>query len=384
MYRDKFQPIIGGIETHIANIVHSLPEYNFEILTNAIPHKELYEIFGKNSIIRRFKPNDRTIAPFKNSILSKASFPYRILSDISRTSRKIRYLENESYDLLHIHSHDITSNFYRLDRKIRRFAFTKIVEFSSIKKPMVFTFHGLYSTLQPNDNMARLFDEKYASSFDNIIVVDRYIESFINNLCKIKRLEKNIWFIPNSVDINKFQYNTNEISDKLKVGYISRIDNIRGLSIIYEIARKLPPSIELSIVVAGTQKQIDIVKQRLSGYNVNVQTNLDSSAINKFIRNMNLILNPIEFQGISRTTLESMASGRPVIMLDKGDRHPVINGETGYLVMYKNEILALLHRLNANKEELLIIGKKARQIIEKEFSNQVIMPKIKSVYESLV
>ena len=184
MYRDKFIPIIGGIETHIANIIQHLPNHDFEILTNAIPHEKSYEKYGPNSVIRRFSPVDYTVVPFKNPLLSKTSFSYRVVSDVVRLRNKKNYLRNTDYDILHIHSHDICSNLLRIDRKLGRFIFTNLIDFSYIKKPILFTFHGLYSNLQKNDIMARQFDEKFVKVFDNIVVVDKYIETALKQLCK--------------------------------------------------------------------------------------------------------------------------------------------------------------------------------------------------------
>lgn len=71
-------------------------------------------------------------------------------------------------------------------------------------------------------------------------------------------------------------------------------------------------------------------------------------------------------------------------MLDKGNRYPTIHGKTGYLIKEDiNELLSLLEYINDNRSELEKLGRNARKIVEEQFSTDVIIPKIKKIYENL-
>jgi glycosyltransferase involved in cell wall biosynthesis len=103
-----------------------------------------------------------------------------------------------------------------------------------------------------------------------------------------------------------------------------------------------------------------------------------------FLHKIDVLFNPITDEGISIISLEAMACGRPTIMIDRGDRYPIINNKTGFLIDDKlQELLKLLEHLNDNRIIIKKTSKNARKIVENEFSNQAIIPKIKNIYESL-
>ena len=84
-------------------------------------------------------------------------------------------------------------------------------------------------------------------------------------------------------------------------------------------------------------------------------------------------------------TIESMSIGRPVIMFDIGDRYPVINQKTGFLINQKSQELLdiILYALN-NKNEIINMSAKCREVIKNEFSNEVLIPKLDLIYKQLI
>ncbi len=382
-YNPRFYPIMGGGEVHVANIVKGLSDYNFKIVTNALYGYPLVENFSQNVQILRFLPNDRNLIPFKTKSFNKALFPYKLLSDIIRQKQKYSYLKNSSFDLLHIHGIGFESNFLKTDRILNCTMFTKLIDFSFIDIPKVITIHNLFSPFT-QDKLSRKFEQHIINQFENIIVVDQNIKSYVEDYVDKTGQNKNIIFVPNSVDTQKFNV-FNYVEDaKLKVGFIGRLEASRGLELLYKLIKNLPEYIELYIVGSGNENNRSKFEANIDVSKINYYTNLKNEDIPEFIGKIDILFNPVLAEGISRVSLEAMSCGKPVIMLDKGNRYPIIKNKTGYLIQTTDELLQLLQYLQDNRSEIREVGKNARKIVENEFSNDFVIPKISKIYKSLI
>jgi len=85
-------------------------------------------------------------------------------------------------------------------------------------------------------------------------------------------------------------------------------------------------------------------------------------------------------EGTSRSVLESMAMGRPIITTDApGCRETVVEGMNGYLVPIKtvNELACAMEKLIASPELIPVMGEASRNLIEEKFDvrkvNQVMI-----------
>jgi glycosyltransferase involved in cell wall biosynthesis len=98
-----------------------------------------------------------------------------------------------------------------------------------------------------------------------------------------------------------------------------------------------------------------------------------------------VLLNPVLVEGISRVTLEAMSCGRVVIMLDYGNRYPVINAKTGFLIKNNlKDLIETLKYLYDNPKEIQKISLQSRQIVETEFSSKIIVPQIELLYSKVI
>lgn len=376
-YNPRFYPIIGGGETHISNLVKSMKDFNFEIITNALPSNSLKEKFSGNTLIRRFLPYDRSLISSNNLIPSKYYFPYRLMNDIIRIYRQKQFIKDSNYDIIHFHGIGFSGNLLRADSWINTLLLSRCINnFDYVDTPKILTIHNLFSPLATNT-----FYEKYEhyiiDQFDDIICVDRNIENYVKNYIELKGHDKKIWFIPNSVDLDKFPFSKIELKKKLRIGFVGRFEYSRGIDLLQQLIKKLPDFCELHI----TCKPFRINENP----NIHFHGVIPEDDVPIFLKSVDIIFNPVLVEGISRITLEAMSSGRPVIMLDKGDRYPVIQSITGYIIKEDiNDLLYLLVKINNNREELQKLSKTARKIVEDEFGNDVIIPKIKKIYEDLI
>jgi glycosyltransferase involved in cell wall biosynthesis len=383
-YNPRFYPIIGGGELYIANIVRGIKEYYFDIITNALSGYPLRERFSNNAQVLRFLPYDWNLISSHTKKLDKALFPYRLLSDIIRLRKKYAYLKKSKFDLLHVHGIGFEVNFLRVDSWLKFPILTKLIDFTFVSAPKLLTMHNLISPFM-NNSVAKKFEHHIIDQFDNIIAVDKNIQSYVEEYVEDTNQDKKIWFIPNSVDTKLFTFTEAIENKKLKIGFIGRLERSRGLKLLYNLIRNLPDYVEMHVIGAGSATYMDRFKSNIDISKIHFYKNVKNEDIPKILSKVDVLFNPVLAEGISRITLEAMSCGRPVIMLDKGDRYPIMHNHTGYLISENTiELFELLQYLQDNKNELQKIGKNARKIVEREFSNDVVIPEIKKVYIALM
>lgn len=375
-YNPRFYPCVGGGETYVSNLITNIKEYNFEIVTNSLPGLPTEEYFSEKILVKRFIPYDRSLYSFDNHLLRKFSFPWRFFTDILRLRMKNEYLKRSTCNLIHFHGIGFCNNLLKVDTKINYMLFSKLINFNGINIPKIITIHNLFSSLN-HCPVLETYEKFIIDQFDTIICVDKNIEMYVKDYLHSSNQNKNVYFIPNSVDVLKFSYSKPEPKEKLHIGFVGRFEYSRGIGLLQLLVKSLPDFCELHI----TSNQIE----GINNPNVHFHGVLSENEVPDFIKNVDLIFNPVLVEGISRITLESMSCGRPVIMLDKGDRYPVINEKTGYLIKEDlQELLFLLENIYNNKSYLTNLGYNSRKVIENEFSNDVLVPKIMGIYSDLI
>lgn len=384
-YSPRFYPLLGGIETHVDTIVRNLPKYQFEVLARGLSNEPTYVKYLQNTSIRRFYPLDYWTSPPTTNMPWKVKLLHNAWADYSRTVRINRYIENSEFDLLHVHEIDIW-NLLRLDILLRSNVFTKLADklfnYSNTKRPVLLTKHYLHN----GANSPRKFNEfenKFIEKFSDIICVDRHIYEYINENWD----NKNIWYIPNSIDTEKFNFTQLPNEEKLNLGFIGRLDATKGIKIIKELVAKLPPYVRMHLVLSGNEKDIKYFSKTLdlAKNDVIIYSNVQNHLIPTILKNINILFNPVLIPSISRVTIEAMSCGRPVIMYNYGDRYPLVHKKNGFIIdKDANELLELLNYLNENRDLLETMGREARSVIKSEFSNEKKIVELNNIYKSLI
>jgi len=384
---DGFYPLIGGGSLAIRTWIENMPDVEFEVVTNALPSQSLLERYpySKNCYIRRFLPVDITYLPIYKGRAKIFFFPYKILSEWVRFSRKIKYLKKAEYDIIHFNGPVTNYGFFMFDRFLHCSCLTKLNDFSSLSRPKVLTLHGLPSEFTHN-RADKENEERIIRMFDNIVCVKRHIASKVRAYSKKIGHDKNVYFIPNSVDTNLFSFAPLPNEDKLKVGFIGRLAEDNGLDLLINLIDNLPSYVEIHIAGLGKTDLIIEFKSRISKKErIHFYPNVPYKELPKIFHEIDILFNPVKVPGLSRVSLESMSCGRPVIMINNGDRYPIIHNKTGFLIKEDiHVLLELLKYLNNKREILVHIGKNARDVVEREFDHNVIIPKLKSIYKSLI
>ncbi|MBI5001485.1 MAG: glycosyltransferase family 4 protein [Euryarchaeota archaeon] len=355
-------------------------------MTNALPNTpKQHTIISPHNTIYRIGPNDRSSIPYQNHTISKVSFPFRLIGDLIRYKRKISKLENIDYDLLHVHFHLLEQNLLRFDRWLKRPFFTKLINFTNIKKPKIATVHGL-STLHnmPKiDMIIKWYENNVISQFDNIICVDKNIYNYILKLNQ--NAGNKVWFVPNAVDTDLFSFSQLITNDRLKIGFVGRLELSRGLPLLSQFIENLPQYVELTVVGAGNQIAINKFRAHNKINQVKFIQNVPNNKMPEMYKSFDILFNPVSIEGISRATLEAMSCGRPVMMIEKGDRYPVIDRKTGFLIQDDiQDLLKVLDEIHVSKDQLIEMSKTARAVIDAEYNSTVVLKKVSDIYNELI
>lgn len=103
------------------------------------------------------------------------------------------------------------------------------------------------------------------------------------------------------------------------------------------------------------------------------------------LRNADIVVLPSYREGLPKSLIEACAIGRPVITTDvPGCREVVSDGENGFIVPAKNSIALAyaMERLILDKKLRVLMGKKAREFAENNFSIESVIEKTFEIYNS--
>tara|TARA_R110002049_G_scaffold194948_1_gene364015 strand:- start:2797 stop:3912 length:1116 start_codon:yes stop_codon:yes gene_type:complete len=97
----------------------------------------------------------------------------------------------------------------------------------------------------------------------------------------------------------------------------------------------------------------------------------ESNDVRPFLKKCDVFVLPSYYrEGLPRTILEAMSTGRPILTTDNvGCREPIINGLNGWLVPIKDSV-SLAKKMIwyiENKNKIPIMGKESRKIVEEKY-----------------
>jgi len=213
--------------------------------------------------------------------------------------------------------------------------------------------------------------------------------------------EKIVW-IPNGVDLGRFNFN--EDNSNLKhdkscfiITYTGAIGKANNLDILIEVAEKLNknyPEIKFLVVGDGPEKERLVRMVREKNLN-NIQFNalVPKNEVPKILYKsdalfFNLKDSAVFKYGISSNKLfDYLASGKPIIFSSNSINNPVEEAEAGITVPPDDpeklaEAITMLYKMS--EEERAEMGKNGRSYVEKYYSIPVLVDKLESVIRSLL
>ena len=237
--------------------------------------------------------------------------------------------------------------------------------------------------LQLETLRTRMFEQSSWNKADALLAV---CPSDRATICE--HTTKPVYEIPNGVDIDYFRYETPSIDvDKLKFLYVGDYAYIQNqdavswlLAGIYPALKAIYPESTLTIVGKNIPKNLGL--------------NLDSGvAIKREVEDIreeyakaDILLAPLRISsGTQFKILEAMATG--VIVLTTPIGLEGLNAKPRReLVVFKNEndIVSAIENILKSQNTVEEISRRARELVEKEYSWNMIGSKLRSIYNNLV
>jgi len=364
MVTPSFFPIKGGTETVVKNLsvglnrigIHTdVMTYNMEQKWRPVSRGETQNVFG----LKVFKIPGLNWFPIEHSD--------RITSRINLIPGRFRGLF-KNYDVIHFHDGG--------DLSFPFFSFLT-------RKPKILHLHGLNL-----DYYQRYFLGKFILKN----VANLYIPIFQDISKELVRLgikERKIKCLPNGIDIDVFRPILKKRSNM--VLFVGRIDPLKGLHVLLKSIRMINRRVHLVIIGphgwnrSYVSSVLTMVK-RMKEYSNLTVTYLGELQIEKIVRwyqEASVLVRP-DTQGASGglTSLEALACGTPVIATGNDI---VKDGVNGILVPYNDstKLADAIEYLLENEDVRIRLGKEGRLLIEKNYSNKVIVERLSHIYEKL-
>lgn len=206
--------------------------------------------------------------------------------------------------------------------------------------------------------------------------------------CKIVRNQE-CQVIPGSgVNLKKFEYKEYKQRNKMVFNYIGRVMKEKSIDDYLACAKKIHQcceNVEFNIIgfIEDTEQEYVAILQQLENEGV-ISYKGSQNDVRPFIEECDAIIHPSFYgEGMSNVLLETAAVGRALITTDiAGCREVVSEGENGYLYAPQNieELVECVKRfIELPYEQRKKMSKKSREIVEKNFSREIVVKKYQDI-----
>ncbi len=242
----------------------------------------------------------------------------------------------------------------------------KISDFLKTKKnipfvsPSFLTFSGVTQKIECV-NLLKKFNCKIITPSNAVY------ETLIKN----DFLSKNLKLIHHGVKISPSPKEKKVSNNKIKLGYVGRINHIKGLHVLIDALKKIDKEkYELHIYGSAStkdeKKYLLSLQNMINDENIIFERKVPFSKINDIYNNFDLLIVPsilLEIFGL--IVLESMTNRTPVIASKCGGPEDLINdGVDGYLVKV-NDVNSLFEKINyciENPEKIEQLSKNIKEV----------------------
>jgi glycosyltransferase involved in cell wall biosynthesis len=342
-----FSPNIGGVETHLDNLVSILDEKGYKVFvqtyspitTENIPWKK-NEHLGNNIQIHRYKW-------FGNNLFHKLN-NYPILDFLYLTPylfvRSLFFMVTNSQKIDIIHAQGLNAGAIGVLLK-------KI-----FKKRLLISLHAVYSTIDDKFRLTSLMTQMILNSADVALGMSKAVNNQFNQIGikKINLKEYKYWidlkhFKP--MDLKKSR-NKIGVEDRFTVLFVGRLIPIKGIKLLVEIALELE---HIQFLFIGTGPLEPFLKNT-SKHNLNIKflgqvQNLDLPA---YYNSADIFCIPSQYEeGLGRVAMESVACGTPVVGSNRGGISEALDKTVSILMEPTSENLKnSIKMLQTNKGQL--------------------------------
>ena len=194
------------------------------------------------------------------------------------------------------------------------------------------------------------------------------------------RMANKMIMIYNGVEdkVNKSNLKLNWDRNKINLLFVGRLDRQKGLDLFLDVYNKMELD-NVHLYVIGTS-----VLDNSLPKNTETVTYLgwvDNKDIDAYYQACDAVIMPSRWEGFGLVAIEAMRNSKPVIASNMGALPELIkNNINGYIFDIKNDKVLKEILLNINKNELQVLGKQARLIYLKNFTDLIFIKNIYKLY----
>jgi len=300
-FSPRFLPLLGGPEIDIYTIMTKLKQYRYSVVANSLAGVARYEVLDGNCDVWRVAPDDPFLSPRDGRAPWKLRVFYGSIAEIQRQHAKVRLIRDLKPDLVHVRDID-GWNLLKIDNLLRTRFFEmwarQFASFKSLGCRLLLTKHYSFPPERTPPNYVSL--ENYLlGQFHFVQCVDRHI--FADTVARLSSSGAQVWFTPVYVDTELFQPQPWTNGEDLVVGYVGRHDSDKGTKLVATLANQAQKGIAFEVALSGSRGDINHFKGLLSvdgKKRTAIHENVAHDLLPKFFQNVDVLLNPVETEGI--------------------------------------------------------------------------------------
>jgi len=254
--------------------------------------------------------------------------------------------------------------------------------------PIVLHIHGGYHLMSENTNFILSILIKSSVNISNSIIVLSELEKVQFKKKFQCKSEKNIWVLPNCVDIDESWSILEKREQTLRILFLGRIEKSKGIWDILS-ALNLLKDVNYIFYLCGTGNNInDIVDEfkKICGFKLVVKGVLYGNSKIELLKSCDIFLLPSYYEGLPIALLETMSFGVVPIVTDVGSINVVVeNNFNGFFVDKKapTQIAEKIRLLNNDRKLLHEMSVNSRNKIIKNYSKENYFNKLNEIYENI-
>ena len=359
-----FSPNIGGVETHLDNLVSILDEQGYRIfvqtyspLTTENTSWEKNELLGKNIQINRYRWFG------KNLFHKLESYPF--LDFLYLTPylfiRSLLFMITNSKKIDVIHAQGLNAGAIGVILKL------------IFKKRLIISLHAIYTNIGSHGLIASLIRIILNSAHVTLGISNAVNGQFNQTSIKVSRLRKYRYW----VDLKHFKpMNLKEsrkkigIDDRFTVLFVGRLIPIKGIKLLVEIAHELD-QIQFLFIGAGP---LESFLKNASKQNPNIQFlgNVQNYDLPAYYNSADIFCIPSQYEeGLGRVVMESVACGVPVVGSNRGGISEALNKTISILLEPTHDNLKnAIKMLHLDNKQLKALKMNCRNYATMNYSEQ--------------
>lgn len=316
-----FRPNIGGVETHLNDLVEALAKRDWKVLVSTyqpLVRKEHAPTIekGKNYTIYRM--------PWPGFNLVHTLFRYPLLEFfylVPGLFFMTLYVLLTNRNIKVLHAQGLVP------------AVVTLVICKMFNKRAVVSTHNLY--FFPDKGLYTKFSSMVFSNFDVILTLSDASAKELERIgvSKDKLQSFRYWldlkkFSPGNQDSSRRKFS---IPNKFTAFFVGRLIETKGVNIILETLKKLP---EIHFVIGGPGPLEEKVRRTALKYgNLHYVGALTPDEVKILMTAADVVLVPsLVDEGYGRVAMEALACGTPVLAANKGGLDEVVNVKVGKLI----------------------------------------------------